>query len=78
MNHYINAVKAISKIEDIDSKVQLFELLLTDIDINTIQGMADSEGKSYNGIKKSNQYRDIKIGKQSFVIKGAKQNKLPF
>lgn len=62
MNHYISAVKDISKIEDVNCKVQLIELLLCDIDINTIQGMADSEGKSYNGIKKSKKYRKLKIG----------------
>lgn len=78
MNHYINAVKAISKIEDVNCKVQLIELLLCDIDINTIQGMADSEGKSYNGIKKSKKYPKLKIGNQTFVIKGAKQTNLPF
>ena len=40
--------------------------------------MADSEGKSYNGIKNSNRYKKFKIGKQTLVAKGVKQSSLPF
>ena len=58
--------------------LQLFELCLSRISIDTIQGMAKSEGKSYNGIKTSNRYKKINIGKQKFAIKGVSETNLPF
>lgn len=78
MNHYIEAVKAISKIEDKKELVQLFELALSMVTIGTIQQIADIEGKSYNGIKNSGQYPKINIGNKKLVVIGGSVNNLPF
>jgi hypothetical protein len=40
--------------------------------------MARKENKTPRGIKTSNKYRKIKIGKQIFAIKGLTNNNLPF
>jgi len=58
--------------------VTILELIVYKIDINTISGMARSEGKSPNGINKSNLYRKINIGCQKMAIKGLEESKLPF
>ena len=59
-------------------KVQLIELIMQGLEIDTIQGMANKEGKTYNGIKKSNRYYKLKIGGQTMAIKGLKDDKFPF
>ena len=78
MNHYIQAVKEISKIEDKKQLVQLFELTLSMVTIGTIQQIADIEGKSYNGIKNSCQYPKINIGNKKLVVVGGAIDNLPF
>lgn len=78
MNHYIDAVKAMSKIEEPAELVQLFELALSKVRIGTIQQIADIEGKSYNGIKNSGQYLKIEMGNKKLVVIGASIDSLPF
>ncbi len=78
MDHYKNAVLAISEIQDEKQVVQLFELLLSKITIGTIQQMANLEGKSYNGVKNSTRYCKISIGGKKLVVKGVDDSKLPF
>ena len=78
MNNYIQAVKAIYKIEDKKELVQLFELTLSMVTIGTIQQIADIEGKSYNGIKNSFQYPKINIGNKKLVVIGGAIDNLPF
>ena len=58
--------------------VQIIEVAAHNLDIDTISGMANREGKSFNGIKTSDRYAKIKIGKAILAIKGVKQTKLPF
>jgi hypothetical protein len=58
--------------------VSVLEMVCTKIDINTISGMARSEGKTPRGIKISNQYRKVEIGCQLMAINGAKEDSLPF
>ena len=77
-NHYIEAVKHIDQIKDPKELVQLFELLLNSVDIGTIQQIADKQGKSYNGIKNSNQYKKVNINGKKLVVVGVKNNNLPF
>jgi len=58
--------------------VSILILVSSKLEINTISEMARVEGKTPRGITISNQYKKIKIGKQSFVIKGIKDDGLPF
>ena len=48
------------------------------LEINTISEMARMENKTPRGIKISNQYKKINIGKQVFAIKGISEDNLPF
>lgn len=77
-----NLVKVLKIIEEGDLNpselTSIIEICSTKIDINTISGMAQYEGKTPRGIKISNQYRKIKIGKQLMAVKGVKENNLPF
>jgi len=47
------------------------------LDIDTPSEMARQLNKTPKGIKDSNNYRKVKIGKQLFVINGLKENDLP-
>ena len=58
--------------------VSLLILITSKLEINTISEMARIEDKTPRGITISNQYKKIKIGKQSFAIKGIKEDGLPF
>ena len=63
------------------TKEQLVSILIlctSELDIKTISEMARSENKTPRGIRISNQYRKIKIGKQTFAIKGLSNNQFPF
>ena len=62
----------------LEEMVQLFELLENKLEIDTVSGMARSENKSHNGIKKSNRYYKTKVGGQTMVVKGLGDSKLPF
>lgn len=58
--------------------VTILELTKDKLNINTISEMARQENKSPNGIRVSNKYRKIKIGKQTMVVKGVDNLNLPF
>lgn len=71
-------IKAVSKIESLNTLVSIFELVANSINIDTISGMAEKENKTPRGIKTSNQYRKVNIGRATLVVKGLKDNNLPF
>ena len=58
--------------------VSILVLILSKININTVSEMARAEGKTPRGIRISNQYKKIKIGKQTLAIKGVTESNLPF
>ncbi len=59
--------------------VTILELVVSELDIDTISEMARKENKSPNGINISKCYKKIKIGKQKLAIKGIRDsNDLPF
>lgn len=63
------------------TKEQLVSILIlcaNELDINTVSEMARQENKTPRGISISNKYRKIKIGIQTFAVKGLKDNNLPF
>lgn len=63
---------------DLLELVAILELTKDKLNINTISEMARQENKSPNGIRVSNKYRKIKIGKQIMVVKGVDNSNLPF
>lgn len=63
---------------DENQKVSILLLVVQNLNIDTVSEMARKEGKTPSGIKVSNQYRKINIGKQTFAVKGLTQNNLPF
>jgi hypothetical protein len=74
-----NQILSISKGEY--SKEQLVSILIlctSELEIYTISEMARKENKTPRGIRISNQYRKVKIGKQLFAIKGLKNNNFPW
>jgi hypothetical protein len=79
MEDYTKTLLLIERSEfTLHQRVQLLELMLSNIEIDTLQGMAKSENKSYNGIKKSSRYYKLEIGCQKMVIKGVTNDKLPY
>ena len=78
MDKYTQALILINSNElTIDQQVQLFEVIVSKIDINTIQGMADSKGISYNGVKKSGRFKKLMVGCQKMAVNGVVDDKLP-
>jgi hypothetical protein len=75
---HTDLIKRISEIEDPELLVSILVLTSQMVDVNTISGMARSEGKTPRGIRISNQYRKIKIGDCSLAVKGLKESGLPF
>ena len=65
---------------DLTSEQLLSILVLTAqmLDINTISEMARKEGKTPSGIRNSNRYRKIQIGKQKFAVNGLVEDGMPF
>lgn len=61
-----------------DQLVSILVLTASKLEINTISEMARNEGKTPRGIRISNQYKKIMIGKQKFAVKGVIQDGLPF
>jgi hypothetical protein len=79
MNKLANILVAIDNNELTVSELSsILEMVCTKIDINTISGMARSEGKTPRGIRISNQYKKTNIGCQLMAINGAKESSLPF
>lgn len=71
-------IKAISEINDKEDLVSILILCSQMVDIDTISEMARKENKTPRGIKISNKYRKIKIGKQTLVINGMDDTSMPF
>jgi len=66
----VDVFHAIIKKEiDSDNLVTILELININLNINTISEVVRIEGKSPNGIRKSNRYKKIKLGKQVMAIK---------
>lgn len=78
IKHYRNALIAIESINDKQLLVELFELLFDKLNLCSVQEMADSEHKSYNGILKSDKYLKIKKGKTKLVCKGVRNDEDEF
>ena len=73
-----DVIKYISENEDLNFLVSILELIKDSINIDTVSGMAEKENKTPRGIKISNQYRKVQIGRAKLVVKGLKDNNLPF
>ena len=63
--------------------VAIMELCIFKLEIDTPSELSRIETEkgnkiSRNGILKSNRFKKIKIGKQTFAIKGVKNSSLPF
>ena len=71
-------IKEIEQITDDGDLVTILELTAHKLNINTISEMARKENKSPNGIRKSNCYRKVKIGKQLFAVKELRETNFPF
>tara|TARA_B110001454_G_C12511792_1_gene347145 strand:+ start:43 stop:276 length:234 start_codon:yes stop_codon:yes gene_type:complete len=71
-------IKAISNIKDKEDLVSILVLCSQMVDVDTISEMARKENKTPRGIKISNKYRKIQIGKQTLVIKGMDDTSMPF
>ena len=71
-------LKEIEKEKDLNILLAILELSAYKLEIKTISEMARAEGKSPNGINKSNQYRKLFIGGQKMCIKGLTDSNLPF
>ena len=67
----------ISESEDLNYLVSILELITKKINIDTVSGMAASEAKTPRGIRISNQYKKVQIGRAKLVVKGLQEN-LPF
>ena len=78
MNKHLNIIKQVSEITDLNTLVTILELCRDSININTVSGMARKEGKTPTGIRKSKQYRKVKIGDAILVVKGLEENQFPF
>lgn len=77
-NTYNQLLTEIDQIVDDNKLVSILELIVSKIEINTISEMARKENKTPRGIKVSNKYRKVKIGKQTMTVKGVQNNNLPF
>ena len=63
---------------DAESLVSILLLVSSKLEIDTISQTARNEGKTPKGIRDSNRYRKIEIGKQKFAITGLSNNEMPF
>ena len=79
MNKLAIILLSIENEEFTDSElVSILVLIESKINIDTISGMSRSENKTPRGIRISNQYLKVKIGSQLMVVKGLRENNLPF
>lgn len=74
----IKLIGLIKEIKNKDTLLSLLVLISQNLEIDTISEMARKENKTPRGIRMSNQYQKINIGKQVFAIKGLENNGLPF
>tara|TARA_R110002126_G_scaffold131545_1_gene275346 strand:+ start:75 stop:314 length:240 start_codon:yes stop_codon:yes gene_type:complete len=79
MNKLANTLLSIEKGEFTESELVSILLLITsEINIDTVSGMARTENKTPRGVRISNQYLKIKVGSQLMTVKGLRENNLPF
>lgn len=64
--------------EPLESQVSILVLITQNLEINTISEMARIENKTPRGIRFSNQYKKLHIGKQLFAVKGMAEDHMPF
>ena len=62
----------------LEQLVSILLLIVSKISINTVSGMARSEGKTPKGISGSNRYRKIMVGCQKMVVRGLAGSEIPF
>ena len=65
-------LNAVDGIKDDVWLVSILELIVSKIDIDTISGMARSEGKTPRGVNVSGKYRKVNIGSAKLAVKGVK------
>lgn len=75
---YNDIIKAVSNLDDHNKLVSILELCVSSINIDTISETARKENKTPRGIRISNQYRKVQIGKATLAVTGLKENNLPF
>ena len=75
---YSDIIKAVSKLEDQNKLVSILELCVNSLNIDTISETARKENKTPRGIRVSNQYKKVQIGKATLAVTGLKENNLPF
>jgi len=79
MQNFKNQVIEIESGQYTDKQlVSLLVLITQKLDIDTISEMARKTNKTPRGIKISNKFKKIKIGKQLMAINGVKEDKFPF
>jgi len=80
MNEYAQILNFLYKSKELDSEklVSILLLISQRLDIDTISETARKEGKTPAGIRFSNNYRKVNIGKQLFAVTGLKNSELPF
>lgn len=79
MKSFKNTIQAIDSNSFNNQQIlSILLLCVNNLEINTISEMARSENKTPKGIRESNNYKKIKIGKQLLAVKGIKQDNLPF
>lgn len=79
MESFKNQILSISNGEYTQEQLVSILLLCVDyLDIDTPSEMARRLNKTPKGLKDSNNYKKIKIGKQLLVVNGVKEDNLPF
>jgi len=79
MNKLANTLLSIENGEFTESElVSILVLIVSEINIDTVSGMSRTENKTPRGIRISNQYLKVKVGSQTMVVKGIRENNLPF
>lgn len=80
MKEYAEILKFIAESKSLDYEKLLSILIVAAdrLDIDTVSGMAEKENKTPAGIRLSNNYRKIKIGRSTLVVNGLCETNLPF
>lgn len=79
MNKFAQTLKWIDEGEfNLSQLVSILILIFSKININSISGMARSEGRNQpSGIRKSKRYTKIKAGDATLCVAGLEESKLP-
>lgn len=79
MEHYAKQLLSIQNKEYTEQQILSILLVCTGVlDIDTPSEMARRLNKTPKGLKDSNNYKKINIGKQLFIVNGLKNDNLPF